>query len=131
MSTTYSGNRRIRITSGKVSAAAELNMTKTADAIWRALPMHAVAKTWGNEIYFPIPVKASLDNGEETVTVGDLGYWPPGNAFCVFFGPTPISNGDEIRPASAVVVFGKIVGDAKVFMAVRDGAEVTIERARD
>jgi hypothetical protein len=131
MSTKADGNRRIRITSGKVSAIAELNISKTADAIWKALPMRAPANTWGDEVYFSVPVKGSLDNAQETVNVGDLGYWPPGNAFCIFFGPTPISKGGEIRPASAVIVFGRIVGDARVFEAVPDGAEVTIENAQD
>ena len=125
------GNRRIRITSGKVSATADLNTTKTADAIWKALPIHASANTWGNEVYFSIPVKARLEKGKETVSEGDLGYWPPGSAFCIFFGPTPISEGSEIRPASAVNVFGRIGGDPEVFKGVRDGDEVTIDKVDD
>jgi hypothetical protein len=65
----------------------------------------------------------------ETVSMGDLGYWPPGTAFCIFFGPTPMSRGSEIRPASPVNVFGKIVGDAAVFKKVRAGTQVRVERA--
>ena len=121
-------NRQIRITSGKVSALAELNTTKTADAIWNALPVTARANTWGDEIYFSIPVKVGLENGKEVVNAGDLGYWPPGNAFCIFFGLTPVSRGKEIRPASAVNVFGKVIGDSTVFKAVNDGDSVAIKK---
>lgn len=120
--------RRITITAGEVSAAGELNATRTADAIWEALPIEARANTWGDEIYFSIPVHLGEDEGQEVVNMGDLGYWPPGNAFCIFFGPTPASQGDEIRPASAVNVVGHLEGDALVFKDVRGGTEITIER---
>ncbi|HEV8583477.1 MAG TPA: cyclophilin-like fold protein [Methylomirabilota bacterium] len=120
--------RAIRITAGGVSATAELNDSKTAIAIWDALPIDAKAQTWGDEIYFAIPVRADEDHGKEVVALGDLGYWPPGQAFCIFFGPTPASRGDEIRPASAVNVVGRVGGDATVFKQVRAGARVTIQR---
>ena len=120
--------RRIKITAGGVSASAELNDSKTADAVWNALPISAKASTWGDEIYFAIPVSQVDENGRATVDMGDLGYWPPGSAFCIFFGPTPASQSpDEIRPASPVNVLGKVVGDAKVFKKVRSGEQVTIE----
>jgi len=123
-------NRRILITTEQVSATAVLHQTPTADAIWSALPIEARANTWGDEIYFSIPVKAALEkDAQEVVQLGDLGYWPPGTAFCIFFGPTPTSHGDEIRPASAVNVVGKVQGDPKVFKRVLDGAKVVIERA--
>ena len=122
--------RRIRITAGQVSATAVLHQTPTADAIWSALPIEARANTWGDEIYFSIPVKAALEkDAQEVVQLGDLGYWPPGTAFCIFFGPTPTSHGDEIRPASAVNIVGKVQGDPKVFKRVLDGAKIVIERA--
>ena len=121
--------RAIRITAGQVSAAAELNDSRTAGAIWDALPIEAKAETWGDEIYFGIPVRAEADRAKEVVALGDLGYWPPGHAFCIFFGPTPASRGDEIRPASPVNVFGRVTGDARIFKAVRAGARVTIDRA--
>jgi hypothetical protein len=117
----------VKITSGKVSAEAELNDTKTADAIYKALPIKGRANTWGDEIYFSIPVRLTSENPNEVVEMGDLGYWPPGTAFCIFFGKTPVSSGEEIRPASAVNVFGKVRGDAKVFKAVKDGDPITIE----
>jgi hypothetical protein len=121
--------RRIRITAGSVSAEAVLNESATAAAIWDALPLSVPADTWGDEIYFGIPVKAKLESPRETVERGDLGYWPPGSAFCIFFGPTPASRGDEIRPASAVNVFGRVAGDASVFKKVRAGTAVRVERA--
>lgn len=119
--------RRIRIAAGGVSAEAELNESKTADAVWAALPISARASTWGDEIYFSIPVSASEENGRATVEMGDLGYWPPGSAFCIFFGPTPASQSpNEIRPASPVNVLGKIEGNAKEFGKVRSGETVRI-----
>ena|SRR2546422_5369812 len=120
--------RAIRITAGQVSAPAELNDSKTATAIWDALPLEAKAETWGDEIYFGIPVRASEEHGKEVVALGDLGYWPPGHAFCIFFGPTPASRGEEIRPASAVNLVGRVSGDATVFKKVRAGTRVTIEK---
>ena len=121
--------KRIKITAGEVSATAALNHTATAQAIWAALPLTARANTWGDEIYFSIPVKLETEKGQETVELGDLGYWSPGTAFCIFFGPTPMSQGDEIRPASPVTVFGHIEGDATLFRAVSSGTPMTIERA--
>ena len=121
--------RQIRIRAGQVQAIAELNDSKTADAIWKALSISAPASTWGDEIYFSIPVNLQGEEPQAVVALGDLGYWPPGTAFCIFFGPTPMSRGQEIRPASPVNVFGRILGDPKVFQKVRDGETVTIERA--
>lgn len=107
---------------------ATLDGSRTAQAIWDALPIEAAAQTWGDEIYFRIPVTLTEDDAREVVERGDLGYWPPGQAFCIFFGPTPASRGDEIRPASAVNVFGRVDGDATAFRAVRAGARVRLER---
>ncbi len=123
--------KRIRITAGDVSAEAVLNESKTATAIWEALPITARANTWGDEIYFGIPVHLGEENAQEIVEMGDLGYWPPGHAFCIFFGRTPMSRGNEIRPASPVNVFGKVEGDPRVFTRVRDGAEIVLERVED
>ena len=122
-------DRSITITAGTVSAQARLNDSKTARAIWDALPIEAKAQTWGDEIYFAIGVSEKEDGAKEVVELGDLGYWPPGQAFCIFFGPTPASHGDEIRPASPVNVVGRVVGDAKEFKRVRSGARVVLERA--
>ena len=121
--------RRIRITAGSISADALLDESETARLVWDALPLGVAGETWGDEIYFSIPVTAKPEKPVETVSMGDLGYWPPGSAFCIFFGPTPMSRGSEIRPASPVNVFGKIVGDATVFKKVRAGTQVRVERA--
>lgn len=121
--------RRIRITAGSVSAEAVLNDSHTAAAVWNALPLSVPSQRWGEEIYFGIPVKVKAESPSETVELGDIGYWPPGSAFCIFFGPTPASRGREIRPASPVNVFGRISGDATVFTRVRSGTAVRVERA--
>lgn len=120
--------KEIIIKAGSVAADAELNDTRTAKLIWEKLPIEARASLWGDEIYFSIPVKDKLDNGKEVVDIGDLGYWPEGNAFCIFFGPTPVSSGNEIRPASAVNIVGRVMGDAKVFKAVKSREKVVIEK---
>lgn len=121
--------RRIEIVAGEITAEAELDQSETAEAIWDALPIEGTANTWGDEIYFSIPLTLELEDGQEVVQLGELGYWPPGRAFCIFFGPTPASEGDEIRPASAVTIFGRILGDATALKAVKDGAQVTIRRS--
>jgi hypothetical protein len=121
--------RTIRITAGEVTATATLDGSRTADAVWKALPIEAKASTWGDEIYFDIGVAIGAEAPKEVVGMGDLGYWPPGSAFCVFFGRTPASTGDEIRPASAVNVFGRIDGDPTIFKKVRAGAQVRLEMA--
>ena len=121
--------QRIRITAGSVAADALLDDSETARLVWGALPLTVAGETWGDEIYFSIPVKAKPERPQETVELGDLGYWPPGTTFCIFFGPTPMSRGEEIRPASPVNVFGKIVGDPTVFKKVRAGTKIRVERA--
>ena len=124
-------SRNLRITAGPVQLDAALNDTQTAQSVWAALPIAAAANTWGEEIYFGIPVNAALEQGREVVELGDLGYWPPGRAFCIFFGPTPASRGAEIRPASAVTIIGRVSGDATLFRPVRAGMTVTIERIEE
>jgi len=121
--------RRIRITAASIAADGVLDDSATAGLIWDALPLAVAGETWGDEIYFSIPVKAKPERPRETVDMGDLGYWPPGSAFCIFFGPTPASRGSEIRPASPVNVFGKVVGDPTVFKKMRSGTPVRVERA--
>lgn len=118
---------KIRVVAGEVSVSAELNESETARAIGAALPLEARASVWGDEIYFHIPVHQGEEEPRELVEVGDLGYWPPGDAFCVFFGPTPGSRAGEIRPASAVNVFGRVLGDATVLRSVPEGAPVRVE----
>ncbi len=119
--------RTIQIKVNGIEFEAILNNSRTAEAIWEALPIVARIDTWGDEVYFAIPVQLELENGQELVAAGDLGYWPPGSAFCIFFGPTPMSRGEEIRPASVVTVFGKVVGDATVLRKASSGAQVIVE----
>ena len=119
----------ITITAGAVEVSAELNDTDAAEAVWNALPISASGNTWGDEIYFRIPVAAEPEDLQEVVDFGDLAYWPPGSAFCIFFGPTPASRSDEIRPASAVAVIGRITGDAAQLRQVSAGTTVTVTQA--
>ena len=121
--------RQLVIKSGSIKAKAEIDDSKTADAIWKSLPIKGTANLWGDEVYFEIPVEMEIENGRELVSAGDMGYWPTGNCFCIFFGPTPMSKGSEIRPASSVNVFGKIIGDARIFKQVKEGQTLTVERA--
>ena len=122
--------KRIRILISDLKVEAELNESKTAQWVGETLPIESKTNLWGEEIYFTIPVKAGLEEGaREVVSAGELGYWPTGHAFCIFFGPTPASRGDEIRAASAVNVIGKVLGDPKVFRKVKDGVKVTLEKA--
>jgi uncharacterized protein len=119
----------IRIQAGKTLVEAELNDSPSAQAIASALPIKGKAQRWGEEIYFTIPVEAELDpDAREVVQMGDLGYWPPGKAFCMFFGATPASSGDEIRAASEVNIVGKITGDLKGLTRVPNGAPVIITK---
>jgi len=105
--------KQIRIILGDLVLDAHLNDGPTARKVWEALPIETSFNTWGDEIYFSIPVEAELEkDAQEVVESGDLGYWPSGNALCIFFGLTPISTEGEIRPASAVNMIGKITGDA-------------------
>ena len=121
----------IVITAGSIRLEAQLNDTFTSKAISNILPMTAAANTWGDEIYFSMPITLELEDGQEVVELGDLGYWPPGRAFCIFYGLTPASQGDEIRPASAVTIIGKVQGDVTALKQVGGGEHVVIEAAAE
>ena len=122
--------RKIKIIAGDVTVGASLLNTPTADAVWNALPLESTCNLWGDEIYFTIPISHDLEKDAcEVVGKGDLAYWPQGSAFCIFFGPTPVSEGSEIRPASAVNVFGKIFDDSTVLKQVTSDASVRVEKA--
>ncbi len=121
--------RRIRIQAGDVAATATLDDNATGDAIWAALPITGRGNRWGDEIYFDIPVRVpQASDARDVMVAGELGYWPPGTAFCIFWGPTPVSRGDEIRAASPVNPFGRLEGDPSAFGSVPSGAEIKIER---
>jgi hypothetical protein len=118
--------RKIRIVVGKLELEASLNETRTATKVFEALPITSTVNTWGDEIYFTIPVRAGPEDAQELVNLGDIGYWPPGKAMCLFFGKTPISRNDEIRPASPVNIIGKVEGDLKLLRKVKDGEGIII-----
>lgn len=122
---------RVRFKIGDVECRAELYehlAPKTVEAITKALPIKSRAKRWGDEVYFSTEVNVNVEeNSKDVVEVGDIAYWIPGRAICIFFGKTPISN-DKIRPASAVNVIGRVTDDPCRLKAVSDGDEVVIER---
>jgi hypothetical protein len=119
--------RRIYIQVGDLSLEAELNDTRVAQRILDALPISALCNRWGDEIYFMIPVEAYEDGGQEVMKAGDLAYWPPGKAFCIFFGPTPASKGGEIRAASAVQFIGRVLDSVEGLKNIQDGAEIVLK----
>jgi len=125
--------RKIKIRSQAIGdTLAELYDDKnpnTAEAIWSALPLKGIVNTWGDEIYFSIAVDIGRENPQQVVEKGEIGYWPPGQAFCIFFGPTPASVQNEIRAASPVNVFGKVISNPDIFKKVKDGDEIIIEKA--
>lgn len=106
--------RRIRILIGAEQMEGELNESRTAQAIWAALPLAGEGRPWGKEIYFSIPIEIEAENPQEVVPAGALAYWPAGRAFCIFWGATPASRGEECRPYSPVNVFGRLLGDLAV-----------------
>ena len=109
---------------------AELNDSPTAQQIWEALPIDGRANVWGDEIYFEIPVRTGQEaDARAQVEVGELGYWPVGHAFCIFFGPTPVSTDERPKAYSPVNILGEVLGDATAFRVVRDGATVQLSRA--
>lgn len=122
-------NKKIEIKVAGVSVEAILNDSKSAQAVFSALPITGSVNTWGDEIYFSTSLSLPPEDPKEIVELGDIGYWPPGKAICLFFGLTPISTGDEIRPASPVNIIGKIIGDAKVLKKAKDGDKIEIFRA--
>ncbi|MGB9791543.1 MAG: cyclophilin-like fold protein, partial [Thermacetogeniaceae bacterium] len=118
--------KKITVSASDVRLRGVLNSTETAEKLWDALPIEGKANRWGEEIYFGVPVAAELEDGREVVELGDIGYWPPGQALCFFFGPTPVSRGDEIRPYSPVTVVGRLVDDPRSLRKVKEGETVKI-----
>jgi len=113
---------------GEIRAILEESLApKTVSALSQALPLKARARRWGKEVYFETPVAVDLEKGAEVVEKGAIGYWPPGRALCLFFGPTPASkNPEEIRPASAVTVVGRILAAPEILDRVKDGDPIEI-----
>ncbi|MBN1865709.1 hypothetical protein JW916_00305 [Candidatus Sumerlaeota bacterium] len=122
---------KIRIEAGNVSMTANLNDSRTAQALFDALPIEARGNRWGDEIYFGVPISHADENAREILQSGELAFWPPGGAFCIFFGPTPASVGEEIRAASPVIPLGRVVGDATQFKHVHNGTKVRLSKIED
>jgi len=121
-------SKKIQITTQNITVEAELLDRPESDNFYSSLPLTGRVNTWGLEIYFSIDYSMELQEGaSEIVNLGDIAYWPPGSAFCIFFGPTPASIGDEIRAASEVNLLGKIIGDPLVFKSVPSGTDIKIE----
>jgi len=118
----------IRISAGEVSMAAELNNSQTAALIYDKLPLEGTVNTWGDEIYFKIPVESGPEDAVEKVEIGDLAYWPDGQCFCIFFGKTPASTDSEIRPASPVNPIGRFTGNPDHWKKVHPGAGIKLQR---
>jgi len=124
--------RRLRIKAEYVVADAELDDTLTAQMLWDALPAEGFANTWGDEIYFHIPVNAELEkNAREILKKGEIAYWPMGQAFCIFYGPTPASHGEEIRAYSPVNILGRLDGEQTLFRNVKDGERIVLEKGEE
>jgi len=121
---------RIRIQSGSHSLQASLADSPTARRLAEILPLRGKANTWGDEIYFSIPIESELEkSASDQLPAGSLAFWPPGNAFCIIWGPTPASHADEPRFASPVNLLGSIYGDLSPLALIRDGDELTIDLA--
>lgn len=119
--------KRILIHAGGIELPAVLNESATAKAIGESLPLSGTVNTWGDEIYFSIPLHLEQEPGAGTeVEVGDLGFWPAGDAFCIFFGPTPVSMNDKPMAYSPVNVFGKIIGDAGLLRKLGNGDPIRV-----
>ena len=122
--------QKISIVIGKTAVPAELADTREAKTVYDKLPIESSYSTWGDEIYFPIPVSLSSKTMVETVSLGDIAYWPPGKAFCIFYGRTPVSTTTAIRPASAVIPLGKVTGDPAVFKKLAGSSRtIRLEKA--
>lgn len=122
--------RQLKMTIGNVLIRAELRDTPTAAALYEAAPFEAVASTWGDEVYFRVPVSLAREaDARAVVEPGELAFWPDGDAIAIGFGRTPISRGDECRLASPCNIWGKALDDVKALDAVRAGAAIKVERA--
>ncbi len=122
---------RIRIKINGISLEGQLNDSPPARAIAERLPVELIMSRWGDEYYGDLGEALGEFPGEqkELMEVGELAYWEPGNALCLFFGPTPASEGDEPRAASPVHPVGKVEGDWESLKALGAQVQARVERA--
>ena len=124
--------RQIMFISNEIEVIAGIDDSETANSIWEALPIESSVSTWGEEIYFTIPVQIEESyDARQDMDIGELGYWPPGSALCIFFGRTPASTSDQPRAASNVNPFGMVTGDLTSLHAIRQGEIITVSRIEE
>ena len=117
----------IEVKVGAVTLEIQLNKSETASQLFSKLPIRSRAKRWGDEIYFSTPVDMDVaQDAKELVEVGDVAFWPPDSALCLFFGPTPCSSNGQPQAASAVNMVGKLLGDVDLLKEVTDNAQVEV-----
>ena len=124
--------KKIDISVENITISAELNNTYTAQRIYEILPIEGIVNTWGDEIYWEIPLKLELEpDARANVEVGTLAYWPSGSAFCIFFGPTPVSTDEKPRAYSPVNIFGYILGDSTELKTISSGTKIRITHSKE
>ena len=117
---------KIIFKTSKVTIEGKLNNSQTALKIYEKLPLIAKVNSWGDEIYFEIPLSFKPEDATLDVEVGDIAYWPQGQCLCIFFGRTPVSTNNKPRPASEVNIVGKVIGDATILKNIKSGDKITV-----
>ena len=113
---------------GDLKIKGELNDSPTSNELYENLPLEGVSQVWGDEIYFSTDIGIENDEwAKETVELGDIAFWPPGKAVCLFFGPTPISGSGEISPASSTNIRGKLLGDLEILKSINSGTTIKVD----
>ena len=122
-------NKILNIKIDDIELSATLNKSSTSQLVWDSLPISSNLTVWGKEVYFSTPIQTNTEpNSIDTVDEGVVAYWPPGNALCIFWGPTPASLGNEIRAASPVNIIGLINEDLNVLNTVKSGMQIIISK---
>mgnify|MGYP001166304020 FL=1 len=119
-------DRTIIIKVNQLELKIKIDSSQLADLVWERLPIEASANLWGDEIYFKTDLDNQANELQQSVELGDVAFWPPGQAICLFYGQTPMSTPDEIRPASPVAVFGKLLDDPKLLKMVKLGQSLSL-----